>query len=67
MDFERWPVCESPYVTCRNGVLDVNDGTKGFTIEWSGDNPIYTYYDLTNGAKKITGGEWLENGTMKKK
>ena len=55
LDFENWPVCESPYVTCRNGVLDVNDGSKGFAIDWSGDDPVYTYYDLANGAKKVAG------------
>ncbi|MCX7014075.1 MAG: hypothetical protein NTW86_16230 [Candidatus Sumerlaeota bacterium] len=67
LDFENWPVCESPYVTCRNGVLDVNDGAKGFTVDWSGDYPAYTYYDLANGARHATGSERLEQGSMKKK
>ncbi|MCX7015356.1 MAG: hypothetical protein NTW86_22860 [Candidatus Sumerlaeota bacterium] len=48
-------------------MLDVNDGSKGFTIDWSGENPIYTCYDLANGAKKVTSVEWLENGTMNEK
>lgn len=44
LDFENWPICESPYVTSRNGVLDVNDGKNGFTVSWQGDRPVYTTY-----------------------
>ncbi|MGV3663584.1 MAG: hypothetical protein ACO1TE_25670 [Prosthecobacter sp.] len=44
LDFENWPVCESPYVTSRNGVLDVNDGKNGFTVTWQGDKPAYAAY-----------------------
>lgn len=44
LDFENWPVCESPYLTSRNGVLDVNDGHNGFTVTWQGDKPTHTTY-----------------------
>lgn len=45
LDFDEWPTCESPYLTCRGGVMDVNDGQKGVTVDWSGNLPAYTYYD----------------------
>ncbi|MCX7017289.1 MAG: hypothetical protein NTW86_32795 [Candidatus Sumerlaeota bacterium] len=67
LDFANWPVCESPFVACRDGVLDVNDGKNGFTIDWSADDPAYAYYTLADGKKTVTGGEWLENGTIRKK
>jgi hypothetical protein len=47
LDFDRWPTCESPYVTCREGVMDVNDGVSGFKVNWQGELPEYTYYDLS--------------------
>ncbi len=46
LDFENWPICESPYVTSRNGVLAVNDGTSGFTVAWQADKPVYTTYKI---------------------
>jgi len=52
LDLGRWPTCESPYVTCRDLVLDVNDGRSGFTIDWRDDLPQYTYYDLVGGQKR---------------
>jgi hypothetical protein len=67
LDFDQWPVCESPFVTCRNGVLDANDGKRGFTVDWSGEYPVYTYYDLEGGRKKTTGVEWLDHGVLRKK
>ncbi len=47
LDFENWPICESPYVTSRKGVLSVNDGKAGFTVEWKGDKPVYATYQCT--------------------
>ncbi len=46
LDFDGWPVCESPYVTSRDRVLDVHDGVQGLTIDWRGDLPIYSYYNV---------------------
>jgi hypothetical protein len=46
LDFEKWPICESPYVTSRDSVLDVNDGRNGFRIAWQNDSPIYSTYTL---------------------
>lgn len=44
LDFDRWPTTESPYVTCRDRVLDVNDGHEGFTVDWRGEWPVYSHY-----------------------
>ncbi|OPZ15997.1 MAG: hypothetical protein BWZ10_01582 [candidate division BRC1 bacterium ADurb.BinA364] len=65
LDFDNWPVCESPYVSSRDGVLDVNDGRKGFSIDWSGDFPQYEYYDIVNGNREVAVREWLDNGLLK--
>ncbi|MDP6040925.1 MAG: hypothetical protein QGG64_20415, partial [Candidatus Latescibacteria bacterium] len=46
LDFDQWPTCESPYLTCRDGVMDVNDGTSGFKVNWKNDLPEYKYYDI---------------------
>jgi hypothetical protein len=51
LDFERWPICESPYVRSRNGALDINDGRAGFTVSWQGDSPVYSHYRLQAGKK----------------
>lgn len=64
MDFGTWPVCESSYVSCRDRVLDVNDGTAGFTIDWRGDFPSYTYFDLRDGKRTITGRRFLRDGRI---
>jgi hypothetical protein len=65
LDFDRWPTCESPYVTCRDQVLDVNDGRQGFTVDWRGDLPEYTYYDLAGGERRTTRRERVENGVLR--
>jgi len=52
LDFARWPICQSPYVTCRDRVLDVNDGHNGFTIDWRGDVPKYAHYEITAAGRK---------------
>jgi len=64
LDFSRWPTCESPYVTCRNRVLDVNDGRQGFTINWQGDLPIYTCYDLRGGRRVTTSHRLIRTGKL---
>ena len=51
LDFDRWPACLSPYVRCEDRVLDVNDGRRGFTIDWRGDLPVYRHYRLRRGRK----------------
>jgi len=65
LDFSRWPICASPYVNCRDGVLDVRDDRAGFTIDWSGDLPEYVYYDLKDGQKVITRRERLVDGKLR--
>ena len=46
LDFDRWPTCESPYMSLRDRVLKVNDGRHGFTIDWRGDLPVYERHEL---------------------
>ena len=64
LDFEQWPICESPYVKCADGVLDVNDGRNGFSIDWHGELPEYTYYDLHNGQRAPTERRLLHDGKI---
>ncbi len=49
LDFEHWPICESPYVKCRDGVLEVNDGQDGFTVAWQNDTPVTSSYHVEAG------------------
>ena len=44
LDYETWPICESPYLSCRDGVMKVNDGQEGMEVDWSGDLPVYKRY-----------------------
>ncbi|NQU43627.1 hypothetical protein HQ520_10095 [bacterium] len=41
LDWENWPVLESPYVSCENGILSVTDGRDGFIVDWSGETPVF--------------------------
>ena len=40
-DLNDWPLYDSPYITCQNSVLTVNDGETGFEVDFSGDLPVY--------------------------
>ena len=51
-------------MSCRDRVLDVNDGRQGFTIDWRGDLPEYTYYDVSGSNRKLTGREWIQEGKL---
>jgi len=64
LDFERWPTCESPWLSVRDRVLDANDGREGFTINFTGDLPVYEYYELADGARRVTGREFVANGEI---
>ena len=46
LDFDSWPTCESAYLTCRDGIMDVNDGRTGRRIDWQNDDPVYASYTL---------------------
>ncbi len=61
LDFERWPTCESPYLTVRDRVLDANDGREGFTIDFTGDLPEYTYYEIVGGERRVTDRDEVAN------
>lgn len=62
--FAKWPISESPSVRSENHVLDVNDGQSGFTIDWRGAHPVYTYYELRNGSRVETKRRFLRNGKL---
>ncbi|WP_395743528.1 hypothetical protein [Prosthecobacter sp.] len=64
LDFEHWPIGESPFVNSADQVLDVNDGRQGFSIDWSGRLPVYTYYDLREGRRKETRRRSIQNGKI---
>lgn len=51
LNFEQWPICESPYVSSRNGVLNVNDGQAGFRVSWQGEAPVYSQYKVLSEKK----------------
>jgi hypothetical protein len=55
LDFDRWPISESPYLTSAEGVLEVNDGHNAVRIDWRGQTPAYTYYELAAGGRRETG------------
>jgi len=41
IDQAGWPVYDGPFVRCRDGVLTVSDGSESFTIDATGDLPVY--------------------------
>lgn len=41
VELEKWPVYGSRYLSCENSVLTVNDGERGFVVDFSGDLPVY--------------------------
>lgn len=42
VELEKWQVYGSRYLSCENSVLRVNDGERGFAVDFSGDLPIYS-------------------------
>lgn len=54
VDFDNWPICESPFVTCRDRVLDVHDGRQGFTVDWTGRKPVYSYFEIVEGVRRAS-------------
>lgn len=51
LDFDGWPTGASPYVSCRDRILDVNDGRSGFTVNWQGDWPVYEHYSISDSPR----------------
>jgi hypothetical protein len=41
VDLASWPIYSGPFVEQRPGVLTVNDGREGYTIDFTGDLPKY--------------------------
>jgi len=41
VNLNDWPLYESPYVSCENSVLTVNDGETGFVVDFFSDLPVY--------------------------
>jgi len=67
VSFDTYPVIESPYLSSADYVLDVNDGSQGFTVDWRSDYPAYAYYRLEGGTRtrSVYRRVWVENGTVK--
>lgn len=42
LEFGNWPVYDGKLIKQANGILTVNDGNQGFTIDFSGDMPVYS-------------------------
>jgi len=64
LDFARWPITESPWLRCDDRVLDVNDGHAGLSIDWRGDLPVYTFYELREGKRVETGRRLIRDGRL---
>ena len=64
LDFDAWPTGASPYLSCRDMVLDVNDGREGFRVDWTADLPSYSYYRIEQGRKVVTRREWVQAGKL---
>jgi len=44
IDYSKWAdggVYKSPYVQLKNGLLQINDGKAGYTVEWKDNLPVY--------------------------
>lgn len=41
VDVGTWPIYSGPFVTQRDGVLTVSDGQDGYTVDFTGDLPVY--------------------------
>lgn len=41
VDQTGWAIYDGPFVRCHDGVLSVSDGTASFTIDTTGDLPVY--------------------------
>ena len=37
----NWAVYDGPYISQRGGILTLNDGIEGFSIDFTGDLPVY--------------------------
>ena len=41
IDQAGWPVYDGPFLRCRDGLLTVSDGRESYTIDTTGDLPVY--------------------------
>ena len=64
LDFARWPISESPYLRSEDRVVDIADGRAGFSIDWRGDSPVYTYRGLHAGARASTSRRFIRDGRL---
>lgn len=42
----EWPIYGGPFVTQAPGVLTVTDGSNGYTVDFTGDLPVYSTSDV---------------------
>ena len=45
-DFTNSAVYDSPYVKVKNGTIWINNGTKGYTVEFKKDRPVWKDYKV---------------------
>lgn len=41
LSFDNWPTYDSPYVKHNAGVWTITDGKDGYTIDFTGESPVY--------------------------
>ena len=39
MSYQKWPLIDSQFVTLNGSVLQISEGGRRITVDWSGDNP----------------------------
>ncbi len=45
LEFGNWPVYDGPFIQQADGILAVNDGTRGFVVDFTGDLPVYSEWE----------------------
>jgi|GEM_PF-3559442 len=65
INWQKYPTLDSPYVSVKDYVLNVNDGVSGFLVDWSRKYPVYSYYRFKGGKKEFYKKLWVEDGAIK--
>ena len=51
LDTTTWAIYDNPYIYSKDGTLTVNDGKEGFTVDFTGDLPVYKAWTRPVAAK----------------
>ena len=51
LDTTTWAIYVNPYIYNKDGTLTVNDGKEGFTVDFTGDLPVYKAWTRPVAAK----------------